>query len=1300
MMKTARRRYCLLIVCLSILMLGMVGSVRGQSLDPMVVESKGQEDDWITAVVVVRAASGASYMDDRDYIATMPELETIEEMQAHIAKYEPNPKDMQRTSEYLKKLGFKIVAQDNLFLVISGHRNDFGKIIPRIARNDKQKDFRYPEVYTVHQQDLNYPTSDVPDAVEGMIIHLNNLDSSPTEKKIPRSTGELLSVKPFLRSAGVKCPEASKTVEEIAELLYVDQIHAQNILGTGVKIGFIDQGVYTGHNYFYRRSMSLRSHRFVNGEVTVVGNNFEDGETNGHGTMVASFLSTFAPGARLYSFSEPLPSMSAIEDAPDDYVIEYMTYMNGWVDIISLSIGPVEEETSVGEMADYRQAIINFVANGGVIFVAAGNANQVGTSGHNALAGIPEVIAVGGADFGDTRLDYTAAGNYNDPSYLVTGSASFESELYPGNHVPDIVGAFGPDICSPYPAFDEESEETLETYIRYSCGTSGATPQIAGMAALLKEKDPTLNQIQVRSILQEATRDIWQGQSGDGDQAAPGYDAATGYGIPLATAVLNQLRVLHKGWNLIGLAKDHGSGYSALDMLNEINEQAGYSCDGVFSSGEGVILDKDGEIYGFDFDLELGVAYWVRCQNRAVWTESGSWVRTTQPLHFRPGLNLISIPYSEVPCTVKDVVKNSGSDNCERVWSYDGQMQEASDAHGKNFSLSAGKGYLVLCNRYYDWTPTNCGDTAFMMTESSQPANYYAPNPEASHSLTQLTTHGKSLAMNSASDSICAPQDMRITNVSDRLFSVSWTTQEPCMGSMIVNTGAVPVFRAYDDRGLDFSGMTHHITLRGLEPDTIYSFGLLSGDVWDTNVGNFYQVRTGKVLRQPGNDYDILGQLTGPNAAEIGDAIIYVQLQNNDLNPTAQSTSLSLPWDEYLEGYVLALDNARNQDATAYFDYNSATHVRVEAEGGSLEDDIIVLPVDLVTSPSITATDLTVSGSIIDKSLLITPLSRTLDLRPTFTFSATDNTDNALTYRLELSNDGFASIDKVYDQRNSSTGWSAASYSSGEKAKFTIPHKLENLRGYQWRVFAYNGEAWSLASDIGSFSVIRYLQVYLPLVLRNITESPVPSDTPTPPPTATPTATSTPLPTIPDPIYPTSTPTPEPVNTITSRIRFHGRSTENSNVGGHNVYVRAVIRETDGTIVYEGDDLTVVSGTSASEDYGTLTLAGLSNIVVDTPYELLITGKMHLTRKWTVTFDTSSPLLNLTDADDLLWSGDLNADNRVGEADADIFWDEFFDPSTPEMAYKLDINGDGEPSVADYALLKDSYQNGPGVGDE
>jgi serine protease AprX len=62
-------------------------------------------------------------------------------------------------------------------------------------------------------------------------------------------------------------------------------------------------------------------------------------------------------------------------------------------------------------------------------------------------------------------------------------------------------------------------------------GTSAACPQVAGVVALLLQKDPNLTPAEVKDILKQSATDVTAGHSYMGDSAGPGPDAATGTGF-------------------------------------------------------------------------------------------------------------------------------------------------------------------------------------------------------------------------------------------------------------------------------------------------------------------------------------------------------------------------------------------------------------------------------------------------------------------------------------------------------------------------------------------------------------------------------------------------------------------------------------------------------------------------------------------------------------------------------------------------------------------------------------------------
>ncbi|NEO67116.1 MAG: S8 family serine peptidase, partial [Moorea sp. SIO4G2] len=182
-------------------------------------------------------------------------------------------------------------------------------------------------------------------------------------------------------------------------------------------------------------------------------------------------------------------------------------------------------------------AVIEAVKERGItVCFSAGN-------GHYGFPGqMPEVISVGGVYAHDTvegndfRLE---ASDY---------ASSFDSQIYPGRHVPDVCGLVGMRPSAAYIMLPVEPGDEIDQGLgggKYPnqdetatddgwaviSGTSAASPQVAGVCALLKQVQPGLSPSLIKQILRASARDVKLGKSAHGQPAGEGHDGATGAGL-------------------------------------------------------------------------------------------------------------------------------------------------------------------------------------------------------------------------------------------------------------------------------------------------------------------------------------------------------------------------------------------------------------------------------------------------------------------------------------------------------------------------------------------------------------------------------------------------------------------------------------------------------------------------------------------------------------------------------------------------------------------------------------------------
>lgn len=243
-----------------------------------------------------------------------------------------------------------------------------------------------------------------------------------------------------------------------------DKVQAQGYKGANVKVGVLDTGIAASHSDL----------NVVGGASFVSGESYNT-DGNGHGTHVAGTVAALdnsigvlgvAPNVSLYAIkvlnSSGSGTYSAIVSG-----IEWATANN--LDVINMSLGGPSGSTAL------KQAVDKAYASGVVVVAAAGNS---GTSGSSSTIGYPakydSVIAVGAVNSSNQRASFSSVG----------------PEL-------DVV-APGVSIYSTYPS---------NTYATLN-GTSMASPHVAGAAALILSKSPTLSASQVRARLSSTATNL------------------------------------------------------------------------------------------------------------------------------------------------------------------------------------------------------------------------------------------------------------------------------------------------------------------------------------------------------------------------------------------------------------------------------------------------------------------------------------------------------------------------------------------------------------------------------------------------------------------------------------------------------------------------------------------------------------------------------------------------------------------------------------------------------------------------
>ena len=244
----------------------------------------------------------------------------------------------------------------------------------------------------------------------------------------------------------------------------------------GVKVGVVDTGILATHEDLTGKLANCAQSR---GVLPVLAGSIQVGscaDDNGHGTHVSGTITGNAnngKGVTGVAFNSPLAMCRALGGPLGSGSTSDVANCINWdtdqgAKVISMSLGGGDSTTLHNAV---QRAWNN--GNGAIVIAAAGND---GDSTVNYPAGYAEVVSVAATDNKDARASFSNA------------NADVE------------IAAPGVNVLSSYNG-SNSSYTTLS-------GTSMATPHVAGVAAIIRGKNPTFTAAQTRTKLDASVDDL------------------------------------------------------------------------------------------------------------------------------------------------------------------------------------------------------------------------------------------------------------------------------------------------------------------------------------------------------------------------------------------------------------------------------------------------------------------------------------------------------------------------------------------------------------------------------------------------------------------------------------------------------------------------------------------------------------------------------------------------------------------------------------------------------------------------
>jgi serine protease AprX len=450
-----------------------------------------EPDDLVSFIVVAQPASGMNISDTSEPITV-----------SRVQDYLPHAHTIEQIRAELREKGFEVFEDPSPIVSARGPVKLFRTI------------FTAPLVKRIRHVETGTLSSDSDTANLTTYTVVSVIDAPGAEIAAPVSVEGAAWICPISPPLFVQ-PSLPPVINEfqlrvpgdIAQLTGASATHrlssrAGGATGDGVGVAVIDSG-FAPHPYY-------QSHNYDITAVAASDATHPMVDELGHGTSALAPLLACAPDVKAYGIKVGQNPILAIDRAVMFHDVKVISL--SWV----YDLDPGENLTRVMRAINIRLAAL--IRRGKTVIAAAGN----GEISFPAM--MPDIISVGGV-----------AINELEKLSVWDGASSFTSTVFPGRDVPDLCG-FASSMLLP-----TMLKGGTEAGWKVTTGTSFASPQVAGIAALMIQKNPALTPQGIRDILCSTATDIRSGQSASQDHAIKGRDRATGDGLVNA----------HRAWSAV-----------------------------------------------------------------------------------------------------------------------------------------------------------------------------------------------------------------------------------------------------------------------------------------------------------------------------------------------------------------------------------------------------------------------------------------------------------------------------------------------------------------------------------------------------------------------------------------------------------------------------------------------------------------------------------------------------------------------------------------------------------------------------